>query len=125
LTFKGVKCYQKNEVFAILNVNQGGKTLSRNNYFFSPFYEVSLRPTKIRILNVTQVSNLQFRISLYAPAVALFTWVETKFNGKFNENGILLIANETKRILFTSEQYLSAQDLASSLKVTTLVDTYT
>lgn len=62
------------------------KLLSSNFYFPVPFREVSLPKSVIKIEDCTQINDKVFKIKLFANAVTLFVFLETKYSGYFSDN---------------------------------------
>ena len=66
------------------------KLLSSNFYFPVPFREVSLPKSVIKIEDCAQVNDTVFRIKLFAIAISLYVFLETKYPGYFSDNAFIV-----------------------------------
>lgn len=108
----------------VVNTNTG-QELAATEFYLTPIAQVALPQATISITNVTQVSATHASVSLISTAFAPYTWVETAtIAGHFSDNGFLAPANTSVTLDFWGDAPFNVADLAASLRVRSIVDTY-
>ena len=77
--------------FYMLLYSTDSTNISSSNFYFPvPFKEVSLPNSVIKIKDCTQTDDTVFRIQLFANAVTLYVFLETKYSGYFSDNAFIV-----------------------------------
>jgi beta-mannosidase len=100
----------------------GGRTVSRNEYFFKPFKELRLSQPAIK----TQVSQMRdyFRVTLSTDKLAKSVYLSGFPEGFFSDNYFNLIPGKPVEIEFHAKQKLSLEEFRRNLKVRSLIDAF-
>ncbi|PRP79964.1 mannosidase, beta A, lysosomal [Planoprotostelium fungivorum] len=100
-----------------------GEVLSRNEFYFTTLKEASLQSPNVTTSSFSanrRENKITFTVSSIKPAP--YTWLSTEIEGRFSDNGFLVIPSESKRITFVSKEAVSAAELAKSLQITVMAD---
>ncbi|XP_013070848.2 beta-mannosidase-like isoform X1 [Biomphalaria glabrata] len=85
----------------------------------------TLPPAEVQIQSVVKVDANTFQIELYSNAVALYVWLSLdEIKGHFSDNGFPMLTSAIV-VMFYSTADVTADRLASELKVKSLVDVQT
>jgi len=120
-------CQSLSNVFALLTFQPEDNSIppSDNFFFFTPLNKVTLEDPVLTTSLFTQISPTQIVFSVSSISPAPLVWLESPFAGYFSDNGFTLPGLDTQKVVtFFSEQNIRAQDLQSSLTVTSIYDTY-
>ena len=109
-------------VVLIADLNVGGRTVSKNQYYFKPFKEMSF--SKPVIETRVEPSAKGFSVRLSSDRVARAVQLAGVAGGSFDDNYFDLIPGKTVEVEFRSDKKMSAEDFRRSLNVRSLVDAF-
>ena len=112
-------CYVYMELYSADTTN----ILSSNFYFPVPFREVSLPNSVIKIEDCTQTNDTVFRIKLFANAVTLYVFLETKYSGYFSDNAFIVNFGIVT-VEFYSWDKIDEEDVCESFSVKSISSIY-
>lgn len=128
-------CDDATDCFLMLEAFDGsasdGHLLSTNYLLLSPFFDVTsmqnpnLTVVSIDALDRNNASGVAtgedaFAVAIHADAPAAYAWVETKWHGRWSDNGILIPRAGTTELIFYSDRVINgnitAKDIHNTLK---------
>eukprot|EP01129_Flabellula_baltica_P008646 TRINITY_DN3459_c0_g1_i1.p1 TRINITY_DN3459_c0_g1~~TRINITY_DN3459_c0_g1_i1.p1 ORF type:complete len:875 (-),score=163.30 TRINITY_DN3459_c0_g1_i1:26-2650(-) len=119
------QCHSRHDVFFMMTVEDSfGSPIAENLYFPAPLSQSFLPTAKIQMDNFQIVSENVVTFRVQSSTTAFYTWLETKIEGHFSENGFLLLPNTPLQIIFYASSKLpSADTFHTSLTTISLSDT--
>lgn len=119
-----LKGRQRNEVVVSAALKAGGKTISRNEYYFVPFKEMKLQEPGIKVEVVDKgEGTLGIRLTAQHLAKSVMLAAEG-VDGRFVDNYFTLLPGETYEVGFKPVTAISANDFKKRLKVRSLFDAF-
>jgi len=118
-------CENMNDCVLTWTVGDGKGAMLSSSYMFvgSPKDVVSKDP-ELSIKSVVPSNNAdEYEITLTTTGVAAFVWLETKLDGYFSDNGMLMVPGEEKNVVFKSrDSKKTLADVTSGVYVYSLFD---
>lgn len=119
------KCSRSECFFALNAVRSDDNTLLSSNYFYlASFAEVELLDPHIKVISVIQTDAITAVITLQSQYPAPFVSISTYLDGRFSDNGILLLPGVMVKITFYGWKPFNQSQLQDSLSITSIRDTY-
>jgi len=110
--------------FLTYSLIESGITVSDNFLLLqSPKHLTAWQNPSLSIGTVSSAGMREFKVQVKAKAVAAFVWLETRFSGRFSDNGFMLTEN-LKELRFYAWEDVTVADLQTSLSVWSLFDIY-
>jgi len=115
----------KNECFLRFSFDSGDTPSDKAVFFPTNFTEVRLLPAHIRVASaVWEASPNTAVLNLTTNATAPFVWLEVDVLGRFSDNGMVMVAGETRSVTFKGATGFDLAKLIGSLRIRSLSDTY-
>ncbi|XP_057313763.1 beta-mannosidase-like [Hydractinia symbiolongicarpus] len=116
-----LKCFVKLQ----LRYQNKEDIISESDVFLSSFSKLTLNDPNIKIVSLSQLTKLEYKINLKCDYPAAFVWLETTVGGRFSNNGFIMAEQNTSVVFYGwKNSFVSVNTLASTIKVISLYDAY-
>lgn len=110
--------------FILLQPQNQNSLIASNFYFPTPLLQVNLPKATIQIVGVQQTSPNSVQVTLQTDKPAPFVFIETEIEGRFDDNGFVLVPNKNKILNFVGWDNFNVKDFQSTLRIKTVSQTY-
>jgi len=108
----------------LLTYDFGKPTDDVGFFFFGNLTDVNMPMPEFTTSSFTQVDTKTILFKVKSTELSPWTWFETPYQGVYSDNGILLLPNVVKDIVFRSSSSITVSQLQSSLKIRSVRQTY-
>lgn len=111
-------CAQASDcVLTVQAINDTQVVTAANVVYLSSLKDVKFEDPKLSIIDITQVNQNQFDITIQAAHLTPLVWLETPIAGRFNDNGFLMTNSQQQISFFATNNDITVEQLKNTLDI--------